>query len=114
MHNEKLLDTINSMGIKLENKIIQIEHQQTITNNPQSLWKQFKDNITKITRKTTQTNAAKLDNKIKALKKDIRDLANDSAIDNDKGMRQNENPLCSKLNHLEKKGHTNVKSRAIA
>ena len=114
MNNEQLINIINRLGLKLEKDIEVLMHKQSDTQNIQRLWKQFKDKSTKIVRKTAQSMAARIDNKIKALKRDIRATSNSGSIDEDANERHTESLLHNELKHLENKHRANIRSKAQA
>lgn len=70
------------------------------TENPQTLWKKFKD--TTLAERHTDTAHHKITTKIKKIQEDLRILANHPDLDNDTGARANEAFLVRELAHLQK------------
>ena len=70
--------------------------------NPQTLWKKFKEDIKGLAKNLTGKSHHKITTKIKLLKEDLRSLSNNSNIDHEEGAQANEALMASKLAHLEK------------
>ena len=70
--------------------------------NPQTLWKKFKDNIRTLAKENADKTYHKITSKIKTMRKELHALANHPNLDNDEGARANEAFMANQLAHLEK------------
>ena len=108
------LAQVTKLGLKLEEALTNIGEHHTNANNPQREWQTFKKEITQLAKKTARAATARIDNKVRSLKRDIAKLANNETLDTDKNTRLDEALLHSELDHLEKKRRSTVRARAQA
>ena len=83
LKNDDLMKHIIERSMTLQSDIKGPEGNQLPenTNNPQSLWAEFKNNITKITKDHCSKTRAKLTKKIKAMEHNLKNLAKNPNID---------------------------------
>ncbi|KAG1758455.1 Endonuclease/exonuclease/phosphatase, partial [Suillus occidentalis] len=75
--DRKLLEKIETLGIELQTDLINNTDQNRIVeNNPQLLWETFKQKMNQIAKDTAKSHLAKINCKIKQLRKDITDSSN--------------------------------------
>jgi exonuclease III len=104
MSNIRLLAQVEETGIQLRTDL---EKLQTLNvpreiENPQTLWKKFKDDVKTLAKTSTGKTHHKITTKIKKLSEDLRSLANHPDMDNADDARVNEALMASELAHLEK------------
>lgn len=100
----RLLAQIEDRGLQLKSDLIKLQEMGTPreTENPQTLWKGFKDDIRTLAKKSKEKAHHKITTKIKKLREDLRTLNNDPSIDSEENARVNEAFIASELAHLEK------------
>ena len=81
INDNKLLNIVINKGIELENKLMGKQPHNTNNINPQTLWENYKTEITAIARKRARAATARLDHRINSLKKDLARTANEQGID---------------------------------
>ena len=104
LKNEDLLKRIIERGMTLQNKLKDPARAQTSrdTENPQTLWASFKDDIVQITKKHCSTTRGKLGKKISAIEKDLKTLARNPNMDADNKIRAEEAFMVNELASLKR------------
>ena len=81
MENKKFIDEIQHLGRKLQEDIEASKENRTTTQNPQTLFKKFKDSIIPIAKKASKIAASKKNHEIKILQKDLTQTLNEPNAD---------------------------------
>lgn len=104
-NNEDLLAKIAERGIRLEAEITRnrIECTDRRESNPQTLWKEFKDDTKNLAKKTAKECHHKIISRIRALERDIKEVNNNPESETDNELRTHEAYLSSQLKQLQKK-----------
>lgn len=103
--NESFLDNVTELGIILQNQLTQ-PHEEP--KEPQRLWSTFKKEISEIAERTAKRQLAKMNNKIIALKQDIRELEQNNELDTNENQQSNVALLQHEIRHLENKKNKNM------
>ena len=99
-----MMDHVEDRGILLNAELKKLRETNTPREieNPQTLWKKFKDDIRAIAKSNADKTYHKVTSKIKTMRAELRALANNPNLDEDKVTRTNEAFLANQLAHLEK------------
>ena len=99
-----LIAHIKDQGLELKAALDNLKTLNTPqeTENPQTLWKKFKEDIRMLAKNMTGKSHHKITVKIKKLQEDIRALTNLPDIDNEESAQANIALMTSELAHLEK------------
>ncbi|KDQ56069.1 hypothetical protein JAAARDRAFT_132866, partial [Jaapia argillacea MUCL 33604] len=90
VNDETLLNSVETLGLTLQT---QIQAQGAGTNpdkDPQVLWDNFKKEIRKVAKKHAKVNLNKINQRIKTLKADIAETANNPEVDSSEDVRAQE------------------------
>jgi ribonuclease HI/exonuclease III len=104
LQNKKLLDLVEARGAQLLADLDRhrIERTDRQVENPQTLWKKFKDDIVVIAKKITAASYHKIHSRSKAIEKDLQTTRSDPDFDTNDELRTHEAFLASELAHLER------------
>lgn len=111
INNETFMNEVTALGTTLQNKLTVQYNEPT---EPQHLWSTFKKNIATAAKKAAKIQLAKINNRVKALNRDIRELEQRDDIDNDENQRSNIALLQNEVRHLENKRNKNARAQAQA
>ena len=78
------------------------------------MWSTFKKEISEIAERTAKRQLAKMNNKITALKQDIRELEQNDELDTNENQQSNVALLQHEIRHLENKKNKNMRAQAQA
>ena len=112
LSNEPLLHQIQLAGTELQTSLENLTTPQP--NAAQTLWKKFKNKITDLAKRSAKTQLSKIDNKIKAIEKNIKQLQNEPNIDTQNTVRTDATMLENELKHLHRKRYKNAYIKAQA
>ncbi|KAG1726452.1 Endonuclease/exonuclease/phosphatase [Suillus occidentalis] len=113
--NEKnLIEYIVNSGIEMEERLTAQNNMQNERNDTQTLWEDFKIKISEKAKRTAKSHLAKINQRINQLQKDINQICNETAIDNEENKRIQKMILESEIQHLEHKKYKNSKLKAQA
>ncbi|KAH9178322.1 hypothetical protein EDB89DRAFT_1839698, partial [Lactarius sanguifluus] len=103
LEDKELLTKIINRGITLINDLnrLQRDSVERHVENPQTLWSAFKKDIKELAMAHNKISWAKLTNRMKAIKKDLKELSNSPELDNSDTACMNKAFLANKLVHLE-------------
>ena len=104
LKNEDLMKRITNRGMTLQTKLSDPSRAQTPRDegNTQSLWAAFKNDVVKITKKHCSKSRGKLEQKIMALEKDLKEIAKNTELDTNNNVRAEEAFLAKKLALLKR------------
>ena len=105
LNNKAFINEIIKRGMELQDKIekLQDEDIPRRRSNPQRLWEDFKEEIKEAAKDHTDKTHYKLASRIKAIEKDMNELAQHPNTDTDIDIRTRENHLAHERAHLERK-----------
>jgi exonuclease III len=105
LNNKAFINEIIKRGMELQDKIekLQDEDIPRRRSNPQRLWEDFKEEIKEAAKDHTDKTHYKLASRIKAIEKDMNELAQHPNADTDIHIRTRENHLAHERVHLERK-----------
>ena len=105
LNNKAFINEIIKRGMELQDKIekLQDEDIPRRRSNPQRLWEDFKEEIKEAAKDHTDKTHYKLASRIKAIEKDMNELAQHPNADTDIHIRTRENHLAHERAHLERK-----------
>lgn len=103
LKNEKLMEKITNQGKQLKKDLQTLAMTPTAceTENPQTLWATFKDDIVKTAKKHCAESRGKLAKKINDLEKELKNLQRNQELDLNDTIRPHEAALASKLGWIE-------------
>ncbi|KAI0053708.1 DNase I-like protein, partial [Auriscalpium vulgare] len=102
IEDKKLISSIVEKGKTLEGKL-RGPFANRQEENPQVLWQDFKDDITKEAKKVAKAAVNRIATKLKKLREEAHRLANDPTIDDNEEIRREEALIVEEIEHLEKK-----------
>ena len=99
-----LIAKVEERGIQLMAELQRLQETNTPReiSNPQTLWKQFKDDIKKLAKDNKEKTHHKITTRIKKLREELCTLSNHPNLDEDDAARTNEAFTASELAHLER------------
>ena len=102
LQNDRLMTTVIERGIQLQIDIKKNKRENVNrnTSNAQTLWHEFKNDIRTIAKDFTTTSYYKLNSRIKAIEKDIKELNAHPDFDTNEQLRSTEAWLGEELAHL--------------
>ena len=114
--NETLMRKVDQRGIKFMADIERTLTERTdrATENPQTLWKSYKVDITKLAKDTTRTSYHKLNSQINAIEKDLQALYASPDYDSNESARTNAAFMASELEHMAKVKAKNQRNKLHA
>ena len=103
LQSDKLISKITTQGIQLQNDIDRAKEENTNrnTSNPQVLWHGFKKDITTLAKQFTKDTYHKINSRINAITKDLKEIAAHPDLDTNENLRVSEAWLVKELAHLE-------------
>jgi hypothetical protein len=116
LENEDLMRKVNQRGIKLETDLIRINSENTdrATENPQTLWESYKEDIIRLAKETARKSYHKLNSRMEAIEKDLHVLYTSPDFDANESARTNAAFLTSELEHLAKVRTKNQRNKLHA
>ena len=102
LQNEKLMTKIITQGIQLQNNIDRLQQENIDRNisNPQRLWQKFEENICMTAKHHNKETLHKVNSRIKALTKDLKETTAHPNLDTDDDLRTTEALLANELTYL--------------
>jgi len=113
LHDKDLNKLIHQKGRQLTSDIENLPPEDR-SSNPQTLWQSFKDDIKKEATKAAKKQIPKISQRIKALKKDLKQTWQDDDLDTSAPTRSNAAILEREIEHLEKKKYRRAYTRSQA
>ncbi|KAH7918186.1 DNase I-like protein, partial [Leucogyrophana mollusca] len=114
LNDEPLLTAIEALGMPLQESLSAPRTQRTARLNPQTLWEEFKTQITDVAKKTAKAHLGRINRRIKQLQRDLTLTNNRQDIDSDVSARSRALMLESEIDHLTKKGYKSAQVKAQA
>jgi exonuclease III len=104
LQNDKLMSKIVTRGTQLQSDIENLKRDTVDRNvsNPQLLWRDFKSDISKTAKLLTKESHLRVNSRINALTKDLKEIAANPNLDTDDSLRTSEAMLANELTHLER------------
>ncbi|KAG1732241.1 Endonuclease/exonuclease/phosphatase [Suillus paluster] len=101
MTDKDLIQQIIKIGNESQQEIDALSPRNNET-NPQTIWESFKNKITATAKETTKKHLAKINQRIRALTKDLQRTSNSKDIDSPKDTRINRVIIEQEIDHLQK------------
>lgn len=116
LENEDLMGQVDRRGMELETDLARISSENTDreTENPQTLWEAYKEDIAKLAKETAKKSYHKLNSRTEAIEKDLHALRASPDYDTNNAARTNAAFLTSELEHLAKIKVKNQRNRLRA
>jgi hypothetical protein len=105
LNNKTFIKEIINRGMDLQNRLEYLKNRNIPrrSSNLQRLWKDFKEDIKEIAKEQMDKTHYKLTSRIKAIEKDMKELARHPDADTNLDIRTRENILAHERSHLERK-----------
>ena len=104
LENKSVMVNVEKRGNKLLSDLEKLRASNTSReiNSPQTLWNEFKKDISMLAKNATKSSFHKLNSRIKAIEKDLQTLTDSPDLDTNEETRTNAAFLMNELEHLEK------------
>jgi exonuclease III len=109
--NEPLMKMIQERGSTLQKEL---ENADKATHQPQTLWLQFKNQITDLAKTAAKKHIPKMTRKIKSIRDDIYHLEHSPDLDSNTNKRAEIALLTNEIDHLENKKYKNMRAKMQA
>ncbi|KAJ7719797.1 Endonuclease/exonuclease/phosphatase, partial [Mycena maculata] len=76
LRDEKVMEQVYAVGKEMETRMENVKNKRTFEENPQTIFKNFKDEITTIFRDRDKVLVPKLDKEIRGMKSDLKNMLN--------------------------------------
>jgi hypothetical protein len=103
MNDENLIKNISKAGITAQSKITNRQMPRSSSENPQTVWEEFKVQIQQIAKITAKEHLNKIRIRTKQLEEDLRKTTANNNIDTNKSTRRQKAWIKSEISHLENK-----------
>jgi exonuclease III len=112
LHNKKLMNKTQKLGKALEHKLEHLDPASRQNENAQTLWAQFKNNITIQAKAETSAVHFRRASKIRNLNKDREHILQDEHFEDNPKLQWEEALLADRLAHLERLNSSNQRAKA--
>ena len=102
LKNDDLMTSITARGIQLQNDIEKTKREDVNWNisNPQLLWQSFKEDISLVAKQTTKEMHYKINSRINALIKDLKEISSHPDLDTNDQLRTSEAMIAEEITYL--------------
>ena len=113
LHNKELNSTIINMGKELQSKLDNLTNNDRTT-NAQTVWQELKDNMKREAAKAAKKQIPKINSRLNALKKDLKETYQRETLDASLHTRTEAEQIEREIEHLEKKRYQKDFTRSQA